>query len=132
MREIGLEVTPEWLVVGDHTMEGGMQALASLARLSPRPTAILCSNDSMRRAYEHQISIPLELSVVGFDDIWLSQFTIPPLTTVEMSQAEQTKLAFGALIADVERDSALARCQEYGLATNLVLRKTTALTFTGA
>jgi DNA-binding LacI/PurR family transcriptional regulator len=78
----------------------------------------------MRQAYEHQISIPLELSVLGFDDIWLSQFTIPPLTTVEMSQAELAKLAFGALIADVERDSALARCHEYGLATHLVLRKT--------
>jgi LacI family transcriptional regulator len=137
MREIGLEVTPELLVVGDHTMEGGMQALASLARLSPRPTAILCSNDLMamgvmRQAYELQISIPLELSVVGFDNIWLSQFTIPALTTVEMSQAELAKLAFGALIADVERDSALAQCHEYGLATNLVLRKTTALAFTGA
>jgi LacI family transcriptional regulator len=136
MREIGLEVNPELLVVGDHTMEGGMQALTRLARLSPRPTAILCSNDLMaigvmRQAYEHQISIPLELSVVGFDDIWLSQYTIPPLTTVEMSQGELAKLAFGALIADVERDSALARCHEYGLATNLVLRKTTALAFSG-
>jgi LacI family transcriptional regulator len=137
MREIGLEVMPELLVVGDHTMEGGMQALASLARLSPRPTAILCSNDLMaigvmRQAYEHRISIPLELSVVGFDNIWLSQFAIPPLTTVEMSQGELAKLAFRALIADVERDSALARGHEYGLATNLVLRKTTALAFTGA
>lgn len=137
MREIGLEVMPELLVVGDHTMEGGMQALSSLARLSPRPTAILCSNDLMaigvmRQAYEHRISIPLELSVVGFDNIWLSQFTIPPLTTVEMSQGELAKLAFRALIADVERDSALPRGHEYGLATNLVLRKTTALAFTGA
>jgi hypothetical protein len=49
-----------------------------------------------------------------------------------MSQVELAKLAFRALIADVERDSALARCHEYGLATNLVLRKTTALAFTRA
>ena len=137
MREIGLEVAPELLVVGDHTMEGGMRALTTLAQLSPRPTAIVCSNDLMaigvmRQAYEHQISIPLELSVVGFDDIWLSQFTIPPLTTVQMSQAELAKLAFGALIADVERDSALVWCHEYALATNLVLRKTTGLAFAGA
>jgi LacI family transcriptional regulator len=137
MREIGLEVAPELLLVGDHTMEGGMRALSGLARLSPRPTAIICSNDLMaigvmRQAYEHQISIPLELSVVGFDDIWLSQFTIPPLTTVQMSQAELAKLAFGALIADVDRDSASTRCHEYRLATNLVLRRTTALALTVA
>jgi DNA-binding LacI/PurR family transcriptional regulator len=84
------------------------------------------------KAYEHQISIPLELWVVGFDDIGLSQFTIPPLTTVRMSQSELAKLALGALIAHVERDSALAACHEFGLPTHLVLRNTTALALTGA
>src|SRR2546430_5869335 len=45
MHEIGLEVPPELLVVGDHTMEGGMKALVKLAGLSNPPTAVVCSND---------------------------------------------------------------------------------------
>src|SRR5437667_6332901 len=93
MREIGLRVEPEFVIEGDHTMEGGMKALAHLARLGSRPTAIMCSNDMtaigvMREAYDCGIAIPQELSVVGFDDVRLAQFMTPPLTTVQMSQTE--------------------------------------------
>src|ERR1700737_1453890 len=45
MQEIRLDVPPEMIVEGDHTMEGGMRALMRLAGLPVRPTAILCSND---------------------------------------------------------------------------------------
>ncbi len=50
------------------------------------PSAVMCSNDMtaigvMREAYDHGIAIPRDLSVVGFDDIRLAQFIIPPLTT---------------------------------------------------
>src|ERR1700719_3069371 len=80
MQEIGLGIAPEMIVVGDHKVEGGMQALAQLVGLRERPTAILCSNDMtaigvMREAYEYGIAIPRDLSLVGFDDIRLSQFT---------------------------------------------------------
>jgi len=55
MLEIGL--SPDLIVVGNHRMEGGMQALLELNRLSSPPTAVLCSNDMtaigvMREAYE--------------------------------------------------------------------------------
>jgi len=132
MREIGLDFPPEMLVVGDHTMEGGMRALVQLAQLPHRPTAVVCSNDMtaigiLREAYDYGIAIPGALSVIGFDDIRLSQFTIPPLTTVQMSQTELAKLAFKALINEAERDSAPPARSEYGLITNLVLRRSTAL-----
>ncbi len=132
LHEIGIEVAPELIVPGDHTMEGGMQALTYLAGLPHRPTAVLCSNDMtaigvMREAYECNIRIPQELSVVGFDDIRLTQFTIPPLTTVQMSQSELAKLAFHALINEVERDTPSPHGSEYVLDTRLVLRNSTAL-----
>jgi DNA-binding LacI/PurR family transcriptional regulator len=115
-----------------------MRALTTLAQLSPPgPTAIVCSNDLMaigvmRQAYEHQISIPPRAFGCRLRRYLALAIHHSPLTTVQMSPAELAKLAFGALIADVERDSAWAACHEYGLATNLVLRKTTALAFTGA
>jgi len=132
MREIGLEVLPEMIAVGDHTMEGGMRALAKLASLRERPTGIVCSNDMsaigvMREAYDYGISIPRDLSVVGFDDIRLAQFMIPPLTTVQMSQTELAKLAFQALMNEVQRKTAAPKGAEYTLNTNLILRKSTAL-----
>src|SRR6266446_4808597 len=128
MQEIGLDVAPELMVVGDHTMEGGMQALVELARLRNRPTAIVCSNDMsaigiMRQAYDYGIIVPQDLSVVGFDDIRLAQFMIPPLTTVQMSQTDLARLAFRALMNEVGREVPAPKGSEYMLTTNLVLRK---------
>jgi LacI family transcriptional regulator len=131
MEEIGLPIAPEQIVVGDHTMEGGMRAL-DLISVRNRPTAVLCSNDMtaiglMREAYDQGINIPQDLSVVGFDDIRLSQFMIPPLTTVQMSQTELAQIAFKALMNEVERESPAQGKSEYELNTHLVLRRSTAL-----
>jgi LacI family transcriptional regulator len=131
MAEIGL--SPDFIVVGDHRMEGGMRALVELNRFPIRPTAVLCSNDMtaigvMREAYDQQIKIPDDLSVVGFDDIRLAEFTIPPLTTVQMSQYELAKIAFQALLHEVESSG---ESHKYELITSLVLRRSSALAPTG-
>jgi LacI family transcriptional regulator len=134
MTEIGL--SPDLVIEGNHRMDGGMRALVEFRRLSSRPTAVLCSNDMtaigvMREAYDQDIKIPNDLSVIGFDDIRLAEFTIPPLTTVQMSQMELAKIAFEALLNEVQRESpANERC-EYDLTTNLVLRRSTALAKSG-
>lgn len=130
MMEIGL--SPELIVVGDHRMEGGMRALGELTSLTNRPTAVLCSNDMtaigvMREAYDQNIRIPDDLSVVGFDDIRMAEFTIPPLTTVQMSQHELAKIAFQALLAEVECEPPAHQHHKYELNTSLVLRRSTAL-----
>ena len=109
-----------------------MAAFSRLLPLRALPTAILCSNDMtaigvMRKSYEEKIVIPRDLSLVGFDDIHLAQFVLPPLTTVQMSQAELARLAFHALLTDVERETPLPNGTEYPLRTNLVLRESTAL-----
>jgi LacI family transcriptional regulator len=130
MSEIGLPA--DHIVEGDHTLEGGMHALDKVIALRPRPTAILCSNDMtaigiMREAYDREIKIPVDLSVIGFDDIRLAQFTTPPLTTVQMSQTELARLAFQALMNEVKEKSSNSGKAEYQLTTNLVLRRSTAI-----
>jgi LacI family transcriptional regulator len=132
MEEIGIEPDPALIVEGDHTMEGGMAAFAQLLALPERPTAVLCSNDMtaigvMRKCHESGIIIPRDVSVVGFDDIRMAQFMLPPLTTVQMSQAELARIAFNALLADVQRETAAPEGSEFMLKTNLVLRESTAM-----
>src|SRR5215475_11591302 len=132
LREIGIDPEPQLIIEGDHTMEGGMNALAHLAKHKILPTAIMCSNDLtaigvIREAYEYGIPVPQALSVIGFDDVRLSQFITPPLTTVRMSQSELARLAFKALITEVERETPSEEGTEYMLDTDLVLRKSTAL-----
>jgi LacI family transcriptional regulator len=130
MAEIGL--SPDWIVVGDHRMEGGMRALAELNEFSETPTAVLCSNDMtaiglMREAYNENMKIPDALSVVGFDDIHLADFITPPLTTVQMSQKELAKIAFQALLNEVGSEVTPREHHTYELTTKLVLRRSTAL-----
>jgi LacI family transcriptional regulator len=129
MDEIGLP--SDLIIEGDHTLEGGKAALIQLMDFRPRATGVLCSNDMtaigvIREAYDLDLSVPSELSVVGFDDIRLAQFTTPPLTTVQMSQRELAKLAFQALMSKVEADGPSHRV-EYKLVTSLILRDSTAL-----
>jgi LacI family transcriptional regulator len=132
MKEIGKSVDEALVVEGDHTQDGGEHAFEKLLRLPERPTAVLCSNDMtamgvMRKCYAEKIVIPQELSVVGFDNIRITQYMSPPLTTVEMSQAEIGRIAFQALLEDVQRETPNPEGTEYVLKTNLVLRDTTAL-----
>jgi LacI family transcriptional regulator len=130
MKEIGLN--PDLIMVGDHHMEGGMRALVELNALSSPPTAVLCSNDMtaigvMRQAYDGNIRIPDDLSVVGFDDIRLAEFTIPPLTTVQMSQKGLARIAFQALLQEAQRSTPSPERIEYELNTSLILRRSSAL-----
>lgn len=132
MEEIGLTVDPEIVVEEDHTMDGGIRALRTLNALRRRPTAVLCSNDMtaigmMREAYDLGIAVPRDLSVVGFDNIRLSEFMIPPLTTVDMSQTELARIAFKALVDETARGEPNQNGMEYQLKTNLVLRRSTSL-----
>jgi len=130
MMEIGL--SPDLITVGDHCLEGGMRALVELNNSGVQPTAVLCSNDMtaigvMRQAFDQNIRVPEGLSVVGFDDIRLAEFTTPPLTTVQMSQKELAKMAFRALLNEIECDPPSHERHEYELTTSLVLRRSTAL-----
>jgi LacI family transcriptional regulator len=130
MTEIGLGA--DLLIDGTHTLEGGMRALNELIALTLPPTAILCSNDMtaigvMRESYDHNVRIPADLSLIGFDDIRLAQFTTPPLTTVQMSQTELAKLAFQALLNEMDEGFNSEHAKEYKLITNLVLRQSTGL-----
>ncbi len=132
LREIGVTVEPELMVEGDHTIEGGMRAFQVLLGRNPRPTAVVCSNDMtaigvMRKSYEERITIPDDFSLIGFDDIRLAQFVLPPLTTVQMSQSELARLAFQALLTETQRETPMPHGCEYSLRTSLVLRQSTAL-----
>ena len=103
----GLDVRPEWIVEGNHSLLGGMAAMEKLLKQRERPTAVLCSNDLtaigvLRTLASAGISVPGDVSVVGFDDIDLTQFVFPPLTSIRMSRSDLARGAFSLLRAQVE------------------------------
>jgi LacI family transcriptional regulator len=130
MAEVGLTVPGKHVIEGDHTMEGGIGAMERLNALSTVPTAVMCSNDMtaigvLHALYRTTHSVPHEISVVGFDDIHLSQFMLPPLTTVQMSCKDLATAAVEALRAGIENDHPKARQTEWQISTRLVVRQST-------
>jgi DNA-binding LacI/PurR family transcriptional regulator len=116
------------VVEGDHTMEGGIQAVDYLLKSSRVPTAVMCSNDLtaigvLHKLYRLGLKAPDDMSVIGFDNIHLAQVTIPPLTTIQMSRFELARAAVTALNAHLEVSGEPKR--SYMISTQLVVREST-------
>jgi DNA-binding LacI/PurR family transcriptional regulator len=131
MAELGLKVPAGHIIEGDHTMEGGMAAIEHLVAHSQLPTAVVCSNDMtaigvLHGLYRTTHKVPADISVVGFDDIHLAQFMLPPLTTVQMSCKLLATSAVQALRAGIEPDHPRAAQMEWQIPTHLVVRQTSA------
>jgi len=131
MAELGLRIPPEHLVEGNHTMEGGIVAMEKLIALDTLPTAVMCSNDmtaigALHALYRTTLKVPEDISLVGFDDIHLAQFMLPPLTTVQMSCKALAAAAVEALRTGIEPDHSKARRKEWPIPTRLVVRQSTA------
>ena len=85
----GMEFMPERVVYGDFTPQSGVKAMEQLLQLQPLPTAIFVASDTvalgaLQCLRHHQLHVPDDMAVVGFDDIPLAEFIDPPLTTVRL------------------------------------------------
>jgi DNA-binding LacI/PurR family transcriptional regulator len=95
-------------VVAENNAGSGAAAFASLMALRVPPTAVVAGTDviaigALNAAYRAGIAVPGDVSVTGFDDLNLSGFLVPPLTTVRMPAAEMANAAVSAAIELVGR-----------------------------
>jgi DNA-binding LacI/PurR family transcriptional regulator len=130
LQESGITPNQDWIIEGDHTLEGGIAAMERLLAANPMPTAVICSNDMtaigvMHKLYRAGLRVPDDLSVIGFDDIHISEVTIPPLTTIQMSRFELARSAFHALRDHVDQSETSIPKREYAIQTDLIIREST-------
>jgi len=90
--KFGLEVPEAYKAKGRQDLQLGLR-IADLLELDPRPSAIFATNDivaigAWRKLVESGFRIPRDISIVGFDDIAISRFLVPPLTTVAQPYRE--------------------------------------------
>lgn len=114
-------------VRGDFTEATGYEAAKQIIAMNPRPTAIFASNDSMAigalgALSEAGLSVPKDITVVGFDDIPIARYVAPPLTTIGVDIAELGRRAFAVLVELIVRPNARQPRREQ-IATTLVVRK---------
>ncbi|MBY0219128.1 LacI family DNA-binding transcriptional regulator [Paenibacillus illinoisensis] len=132
LSEADIEEKSEWRLSGQFCKESGYHAAKMLIEKG-LPSAVFFANDDMAigglEAFrEHYISVPEQISVVGFDNIHVSQYVSPPLTTfrqpktdagllaghllIQMLNGEQVKSVFTLDIQCVERQSVRAVTME--------------------
>ena len=127
LTECGIPINQDWIIEGDHTLEGGIAGAEKLLGTSKLPTAVMCSNDMtaigvLHKVHRAGLRVPDDLSMIGFDDIAMSQVMIPPLTSIQMSRTELARAAVNALRAHVENTTPR---REYRIDTRLVVREST-------
>ena len=107
---------------------GGQQATRALLSSGFQPTAIICVNDYMalgvlKELHDHGLSVPAQVSVIGYDNISLSEYAYPPLTTLDIPRERIGRLAFAALLpqhAEIQLEG-----REYLIDPELVIREST-------
>ncbi len=86
-----LALHPNWITSGELEAEGGRKAIREILSHNSLPTAIMCTNDmmaigAMSVLVDHGLRIPEDISIVGFDDTYLAQHTVPKLTSVHVEK----------------------------------------------
>lgn len=125
----GVSLPPEYVRAGDFSLESGVARGLELLSLPEPPTAVFAANDLQalgvyEAARTHDVSIPSELSVVGFDDLPVAAWVGPPLTTVRQPTADMAEQATRLVLHLRER--AEQDHLRIDLATQLVVRSSTA------
>jgi DNA-binding LacI/PurR family transcriptional regulator len=124
----GLPVREDFIRHGDYRIPGGEAAMSDLLIRKNRPTAILTANDmtaigALRALRDRGCAVPKEMSIVGLDDIELSDIVYPPLTTLRTSRTELARLVFASL-ENTNRQTPI-KGKQYMIQANLVVRKST-------
>jgi DNA-binding LacI/PurR family transcriptional regulator len=103
----GLEAPEGFVRDAQNTLHGGAGALEELMALPQRPTAIVASTDvlaigALHAACHMGLDVPGEISIVGFDDLPMAEYTTPALTTVRMPMAEMAAAGVKAAVDEGE------------------------------
>jgi LacI family xylobiose transport system transcriptional regulator len=125
----GIAERPEYIRPGEFHHSDGMSQGTELLTMDDRPTAIFASSDLQalgvyEAARSLHLSIPRDLSVVGYDDLKIAQWTGPALTTVRQPLSEMAEEA-GRLVMRLRSDPQLSSTH-IELANRLVVRDSTA------
>lgn len=125
LNDANLPVQEEWIVKGDFGEQGGYLATQDLLDLPNPPTAIFASNDllafgTMEAIRQRGLSIPEDISVIGFDDIPQASWVYPALTTVHQPLDKMGRLAVKMLLEHIDSPEYLPYVAT--LATELIVR----------
>lgn len=130
LAEAGLEYNPQLVIEGDWSASSGQAAFVQFAGQDSRPTAVFAQNDRMalgvlRAARDLDLDVPNQLAVIGVDDMPLSSYFDPPLTTMKHDMAQLGREAARLMIRTINEPH--FKPQHIRLPGQLIVRNSTIL-----
>jgi DNA-binding LacI/PurR family transcriptional regulator len=128
VERVGLKADPQFVRAGNYRISGGEIAMAEILAMKERPTAVVAANDltaigALRVIRRKGLSVPNDFSVIGFDDIELSDILLPPLTTIRLPRNELAE-KFVVALESFGKDPHVVG-KQYHVNTSLVIRGST-------
>ncbi|WP_375322649.1 HTH-type transcriptional repressor PurR [Aliivibrio logei] len=107
LAESNLSANPDWILEGDFECASASKAVDKVLAMTERPTALFCFNDIMALAAISKIQqaglkVPEDISVIGYDNIELSAYFSPPLTTIHQPKRRVGKTAVEILLERIK------------------------------
>lgn len=128
MEQFGLGYNKELVKAGNYTVESGYKAILELESAGVNYSAVICANDlmalgAMNALKELAYEIPKDVQVIGFDNMFFSQYLTPALSTVQHPIIEMGTKAAEFMVQAIEKSDGLAK--KVKLKTRLLLRQST-------
>lgn len=128
LERCGLVFRPELLREGDYRVDGGEAAILELLKMKHPPTAVMTANDLtafgvIRGLHRAGLIVPDDMSVIGLDDVLMSDILQPPLTTIRISRREMATACLQAL--EYTKEHLDQRGKRLSVGTALLIRETT-------
>lgn len=106
LAEVGLTPPANYLIDGDFSIRSGNDAAARILAMPDKPSAVFCDSDEMAIGLIHGLvrgglSVPENLSIVGFDNIQMAEYSLPPLTSIRQRRARIGRHAAESLLAAI-------------------------------
>ncbi|WP_068675221.1 LacI family DNA-binding transcriptional regulator [Oceanobacillus sp. Castelsardo] len=126
LRNSNIPLKREWIKNGSFTVNGGYQAMKEILSFGHLPTAIFIASDRMsygayKAIQEKGLTIPKDISIISFDDLEMSPFLNPPLTTVRVHKEELGRISVKLLSQRIMSEITLPLTTY--LPTELIVRK---------
>lgn len=127
LAEAGIAIDDALVRYADFSEWSGHEAMLELLAMGHRPTAVFAGNDvvaygAMLASREYGIAVPEEVSVVGFDDDYLSRYMNPALTTVALPASGMGSAAVSLLVERLQDTGETRKSRRLVLPTHISIR----------
>ncbi|MEZ8967589.1 substrate-binding domain-containing protein [Vibrio breoganii] len=127
LQQADIDLNTQWVDEGNFECDGGYNAMQRILKQDKLPSAVFVCNDMMamgaiNAAHELGITIPEQLSIIGYDDLHIARFMSPALTTIHQPKFRLGKAAVDAILQKLSNADAPHKTVQ--LEPKLVERKT--------